>query len=197
MYTGPDGQAGILLYNHTLQYFLSVLDNIYSIWKQTFQLHFKLLLLLNCSLSLCMLTSMFWSKNKKKLLAVYRTIYSTLLKSLADFTVGHWWSYCKALCDEQFSRIEGNGGKFSHIELCNIAPSVIISNSVHLDIETTMLRRISAISVVIESIQLEYCLMDVWFQNYSDKVMENCGLRCCIWIIYYASGSSRQLFLLI
>ena len=38
-----------------------------------------------------------------------------------------------------------------------------------------MLRRISAISVVIESIQLEYCLMDVWFQNYSDKVMENCG----------------------
>ena len=33
--------------------------------------------------------------------------------------------YCKALCDEKFSQMEGNGRKFSHIELSNIFISYI------------------------------------------------------------------------
>ena len=41
-----------------------------------------------------------------------------------------WWRYCKALCDLKCSQIEGNGGKFRHIEISNtVASSVKFSNS--------------------------------------------------------------------
>ena len=38
---------------------------------------------------------------------------------LAVFTVYDWWGYCQALCDEKFSRMEGNDRQFCYIELCN------------------------------------------------------------------------------
>ena len=39
--------------------------------------------------------------------------------------------YCKALCDVKFCQIEGNGRKFRHIELSNIASSVNFFNCVY------------------------------------------------------------------
>ena len=48
----------------------------------------------------------------------------TIRKVLADFAVCDWWRYCKALCDEKFCQIAGNGRKFSHIELSNKESSV-------------------------------------------------------------------------
>ena len=38
----------------------------------------------------------------------------TVWKVLTDFAVYDWWHYGKALCDEKFSKIEGNGRIFSH-----------------------------------------------------------------------------------
>ena len=43
---------------------------------------------------------------------------SQLEKCWRIFSVCDWWSYCKALCDEKFSQIEGYGRQFRHIELC-------------------------------------------------------------------------------
>ena len=48
-------------------------------------------------------------------------------KLLADFTVPvcDGWRYCKAVCDEKFSLIQGNGRKFSHIVECKNVTSYI------------------------------------------------------------------------
>ena len=46
----------------------------------------------------------------------------TVRQVLADF--GR--RYCKALCDVKFSQIEGNGGKFSYIELQALALSITV-----------------------------------------------------------------------
>ena len=54
----------------------------------------------------------------------------TVRKVLADFAV------CDVLCDVKFSHIEGNGRKFSHIQLSNIVSSVKLSNSARADIYT-------------------------------------------------------------
>ena len=57
----------------------------------------------------------------------------TVNKALGDFVVCDWWCCCKAPCDVQFSKIEGNGWKFSHIKRAKqycLASSVIFSNSV-------------------------------------------------------------------
>ena len=56
------------------------------------------------------------------ILSYHKSFYSiyTVRKVLAHFAVCDRWRYCKALCDEKFSQKEGNGRKFSHIELRNI-----------------------------------------------------------------------------
>ena len=60
----------------------------------------------------------------------FPTLLHTVRKVLADFAECDWWHYCKALCDVKFCQIAGNGRKFSHIELSNIASSVEFSDSV-------------------------------------------------------------------
>ena len=40
----------------------------------------------------------------------------TVRKVLSDFVVRDGWCHCKALCDEEFSQIEGNSQKFSHTQ---------------------------------------------------------------------------------
>ena len=37
----------------------------------------------------------------------------TVRNVLASYAACDWRRYCKALCDEKFSQIEGNGRKFS------------------------------------------------------------------------------------
>ena len=43
----------------------------------------------------------------------------TVRKVLADFAVCDWWRYRNALGDVKFSLIEGNGRKFSPIDISN------------------------------------------------------------------------------
>ena len=57
----------------------------------------------------------------------------TVIKVLADIGMCDWWRYCKALCDIQFSQIEGYGQIFCHIELSSISSAVKFSNSVKLN----------------------------------------------------------------
>ena len=55
------------------------------------------------------------SQDFRSVFLLLKTCY-TVRKVLADFAV---CDYCKALCDEKFSQIEGNGRKFRHLELSN------------------------------------------------------------------------------
>ena len=50
-------------------------------------------------------------------LFVRKTMGTLLEKFLADFAVCDEWRFCKALYDVKFSKVEGNGRTFRHIEL--------------------------------------------------------------------------------